>query len=207
MCYLCDGASEDYEGYLSSVTTLRARVADEDTFLANAAEADRLRFERSPEWSESPIAASVRDRIFLNPDPDEGLLLFILAAWLDLQAPYIRVWNQMLKQAQEWLRGSAWHDPSAGLPRGAFAPTRPHLLKTVRALAPSQYSRRISAWFASTIIDIVEHHSIRRGNLYRFVGAVCGDLYEAKNESFASLMRQGELTCACGTVQASLVAA
>jgi len=193
MCYLCQGTSEDYESYLSNVTALRAQVSDEDTFLANAAEADRLRFGKSPEWSEPPIAASVRGRIFLNPDPDEGLLLFILAAWLDLQAPYIRVWNQMLEQAQTWLRSNAWHDPTVGLPRGAFAQTRPHLLKTVRALTAPQYSRRISAWFASTVIRIVEHHSIHRGNLYRFVGAVCSDLYEAKDDTFVSLMRQGML--------------
>jgi hypothetical protein len=193
MCYLCEGRSQDYEAYLSTVTQLRVRVTDEDTFLASAAEADRLRFQGSPEWSEVPIAASVRDRIFLNPDPNEGLLLFILAAWLDLQAPYTRVWTQMLDQAQNWLNGNAWHDPDCALPRGAFGPTRPHLLKTVGTLAEPIHSRKISSWFASTITDIAEHHSIRRGNLYRFVGAVCRDLYEAKDKVFPSLMHQGSL--------------
>jgi len=193
MCYLCEGRHQDYEAYLSTVTQLRVRVTDEESFLASAAEADSLRFQGSPEWSEPPIAASVRDRIFLNPDPDEGLLLFILAAWLDLQAPYTRVWTQMLEQAQDWLHDRAWNDPTARLPRGSFPPTRPHLLKTVDTLAAPQYSRRISSWFASTITDIAQHQSIRRGNLYRFVGAVCRDLYEAKDKAFPSRMRQAAL--------------
>jgi hypothetical protein len=67
------------------------------------------------------------------------------------------------------------------------------LLKTLRTLAVPQYSRRISAWFAATVLDIVEHHSMGAGNLYRFVGAVCRDLYEAKNKTFVSLMCQGSL--------------
>jgi hypothetical protein len=193
MCYLCDGQLADYEGYLSAVKALRAQVTDEETFLANAAEADRLRFNWSPEWSEAPIAASVRERIFLNPDPQEGLLLFILAAWLDLQAPYTRVWNQMLGQTQDWLHATAWHDPATGLPRGAFGPTRPHMLRTLDTLAKPDNSKSISSWLAATIIDIVEHYSVRRGNLYRFVGAVCRDLYEAKDGTFAKLMQLGSL--------------
>jgi hypothetical protein len=193
MCYFCDGATADYEAYLSAIESLRAKAIDDSTFLQCAAKADRLRFELSPEWSEAPIASSVKEHIFLNPDPDQGLLLFILAAWLDLQAPYTRVWNQMLAEARHWIGERAWGGSDAGLPRGSFGPTRPHLLKTVAAISQADNRRSLASWMAAAILGIVQRHSARRGNVFRLVGEICRDLYQASDQTFVRLMAGGQL--------------
>jgi hypothetical protein len=151
MCYMCLNQSEDYYAYCSKITSLKNQVVDEATFLTNSSEADRLRFGSSPEWSEPPLTRHVRKYIFQNPDPDEGLLLFFLTAFLDLQAPYTRVWTQMLEQAKIWLDTNAWNNPTRGIPRGGFPATRPHLLKTIHSLSDSKYSKSISIWFSDRV--------------------------------------------------------
>ena len=45
------------------------------------------------EWGEPKILQSVTNLIFANPNADEGLLLFTLGCWLDMQAKYTVVWN------------------------------------------------------------------------------------------------------------------
>jgi len=117
MCYLCDGLKLDYEAYLASVYEAQSQIADATSFLHHADTIDRLRFQKSPEWSEPPLAASVKKLIFCNPDPDEGLLLFFLSAWLDIQAPYIRVWNQMVSQAHHWIHTGQFNEE--GVPRSS----------------------------------------------------------------------------------------
>lgn len=193
MCYLCTGSFADFQAYLASLKAIRSSVVDVQSFLSASQEADRLRFGSSPEWSEPPIAAQVAESIFRNPDPAEGLLLFILSAWLDLQAPYVRVWNQMLVRAQSWLHGFAWSDPDKNLPRGNFSPVRPHMLKTTEALSRPGFSRSAAAWFAASILDIAHKNGPRRGNTYRFVSVVCRDLYEAKDGRFTASIARGEL--------------
>lgn len=193
MCYFCTRSSADYQAYLESLKAIRKGVLDVDSFLLASQEADRSRFASSPEWSEPPIAAQVADSIFRNPDPSEGLLLFILCAWLDLQAPYVRVWNQMLVQAQSWLHTYAWSEAERDLPRGAFRPVRPHMLKTVEALSRPGFSRNVAVWFVASILDIARRNGPRRGNLYRFVSFVCRDLYEAKDGRFTASIGRGEL--------------
>jgi hypothetical protein len=193
MCYFCGGERPDYEEYLASVRRLRAGVVDEASFLAAAQEADRLRFQSSAEWMEPPIARQVEKSIFRNPDADEGLLLFILSAWLDLQASYIYVWNELLVRTQTWLATSAWPDPEADLPRGKFRPTRPHLLKTIATLGQPEYGRSIAAWFTSSILAIARRNGPRKGNLYRFVSRICADLYDAKDGLFTDSLKEGGL--------------
>jgi hypothetical protein len=193
MCYFCTGKLEDHEGYITKVRALRAGVGDQRSFLTRAAGADRLRFRTSPEWSEAPITEQVATSIFRNPNPSQGLLLLFLCAWLDLQAPYTRVWNQMLRQTQRWLDTTAWRDPAREPPRGHYPPTRPHLLKTIAALSRPVYSRDPAKWFAKAIVEIAEANPTGRGNIYRFAGAICRDLYEAKDRRFATLIEGGHL--------------
>jgi hypothetical protein len=193
MCYFCSGERPDYEEYLASVKTLRAGVVDEGSFLAAAREADRLRFGSSAEWVEPPIERQVEASIFRNANADEGLLLFILSAWLDLQASYIYVWNELLVRTQTWLARSAWPDPETVVPRGKFAATRPHMLKTITSLGRPDYGRSIAAWLTSSILAIARRNGPRKGNLYRFVSRICADLYEARDGLFTDSLKQGEL--------------
>lgn len=193
MCYFCKGERHDYKGYVAAINSLQAGVTDKTSFLANSGLADKLRFQDSPEWSEPPIVSQVEASIFRNPDPEEGLLLFVLTAWLDLQARYTCVWNQMLPQTQGWLNTTAWTDPGAETPRDGFPLTRPHLLKTIATLANPAYSRSIARWFTSAVTEIVEDNGTRKGNLYRFVSRVYADLYEAKYLAFLRAMASGRL--------------
>ncbi len=193
MCYFCGGERPDYEQYLASVQALRSGIVDEASFLSAAQKADRLRFQSSAEWMEGPIARQVEESIFRNANPDEGLLLFILSAWLDLQTSYKYVWNELLVRTQEWVRSTAWSDPDADVPRGDFQLTRPHLLKTVATLAQPAYGRSLAAWLTSSILAIAQRNGPRKGNLYRFVSRICTDLYEAKDGTFADHLREGEL--------------
>jgi hypothetical protein len=193
MCYFCTGERPDYQQYLASVQALRAGIVDEASFLDAAQQADRLRFQSSAEWVEPPIAAQVEVSIFRNPDPDEGLLLFVLSAWLDLQTSYIYVWNKLLVRTQAWVRSTAWSNPEADVPRGNFSATRPHLLKTTATLAQPAYGRSMAAWFTSAILGIAQRNGPRNGNLYRFVSRLCTDLYEAKDLKFTDHLREGEL--------------
>lgn len=193
MCYFCTGSSADYQAFLAGLNAIRSEVLDVEMFLSASQEADKLRFASSPEWSETPIATQVGESIFRNPDPAEGLLLFILTAWLDLQAPYVRVWNHMLVQAQSWLHGLAWSDPAKNIPRGNFPPVRPHMLKTIEALSRPKFSGSAAAWFVSSILNIALKNGPRRGNTYRFVSSVCQDLYEAKDGRFTASIAGGEL--------------
>jgi len=193
MCYFCNGECPDYEQYLVFVQALRSGIVDEASFLSAAQQADQLRFQSSAEWVEPPIARQVEDSIFRNPDADEGLLLFILSAWLDLQTSYKYVWNELLVRTQQWVRSTAWSDPDADVPRGDFQLTRPHLLKTVATLAQPAYGRSLAAWFTSSILAIAQRNGPRKGNLYRFVSRICTDLYEAKDETFTDHLREGEL--------------
>ena len=193
MCYFCTDERPDYEQYLASVRALRSGIVDQASFLDAAQQADRLRFQSSAEWVEPPIARQVEDTIFRNPDADEGLLLFILSAWLDLQTSYKYVWNELLVRTQQWVRSTAWSDPEADVPRGGFQLTRPHLLKSVATLAQPAYGRSLAAWLTSSILAIAQRNGPRKGNLYRFVSRICTDLYEAKDETFTDHLREGEL--------------
>lgn len=193
MCYFCQGQRHDYDAYLAAVKKLREQVIDQPSFLANADLADGLRFADSPEWSEPLIVNQVAASIFQNPNPDEGLLLFVLAAWLDLQAPYVRVWNEMLVQTERWLNATAWTNPDADTPRGNFRLTRPHLLKTIADLSSQAHSRSMAAWFAAAVLRIVQENGSKRGNLYRFVSLVCDDLFQAKDTTFTRYMKSGKL--------------
>lgn len=192
MCYFCEGSRPSYQSYLSRVLELRNGVTDTHSLLFNASAADKLRFQGSPEWTELALADQVQASIFRNPDPGRGLLLFFVACWLDLQAPYTRVWTRYLLEAEKWLNSTDWSHPDEGVPRGSFSITRCHLLKTVGTLA-TKYDRSLANWFADSILDIAATRGPRSGNLYRFVARVCSDLYSASSTQFTALMADGKL--------------
>jgi hypothetical protein len=191
MCYFCVGAFEDYGRYCASAARLRSEIRDEDSFLISACRADDIRFSEGSEWSQPRIGNQVAESIFRNPSPDQGLLLFLLCCWLDLQADYTRVWNEMLIQTQRWLDTTAWAAALNGIPRGNFQQTKPHLLKTIRAISSQSYRRSVSNWFVRTVTAIARENSTGRGNIYRFAASICRDLYEAKSASFIASMAAG----------------
>ncbi|MFH1864273.1 MAG: hypothetical protein ABIK85_00185 [Candidatus Eisenbacteria bacterium] len=194
MCYFCEGRRANYEAYRSRLAELRGAVSGIFSFLTNAQAADELRFGSGAEWSEEQLLVRVPRSIFLNPDADRGLLLFVLTCWLDMQMPYTTVWSRCLQQTEEWSTSSAWRNPEVGLPSVRFAKhTHTHLLKTVRTLSATDYNRSLATWMGRSILEIVKSHGHDAGNLYRFVGRICRDLYRASDQRFVKHMREGQL--------------
>jgi hypothetical protein len=143
-------------------------VNNHTLFLDQAKRIDKLRFDTGDEWGEPTIFYTVRRLIFSNPNPDEGLLLFTLACWLDMQVAYTTVWTTYLRQAKDWIDGKGV------VPRGNFPATTPHLLLTRKTI---QTYGSISQWFVRKINGIAEKHGREDGNVYRLAGEVCSDLY------------------------------
>ena len=194
MCYFCDGRRADYAAYRSRLTELRGSVSSISSFVTNAQTADELRFSSGAEWSERQLLVQAPLSIFCNSDPDRGLLLFVLTCWLDMQMPYATVWSRCLRETDEWLTSSAWTTPDIGLPSVRFAKhTHTHLIKTVQTLSAAEYGRSMSAWFGKSILEIVRRHGRDDGNLYRFVGRICQDLYFASDRRFIRGMQEGRL--------------
>jgi hypothetical protein len=193
VCFFCDGNFPSYEAYTSELSSLGRDVRDMDSFLRCAQAADCLRFSTSAEWAEPALLEETPRAIFLNDDPDQGLLLFFLTCWLDMQARYTTVWSSYLRQTHRWLEESAWQYPDVAVPRAGFKAASSHLTRTVRALSSPPYDRSISKWFSSAVTRIVAGHGRSRGNLYRLVHRVCTDLYKPSSEKFVSHMAGGEL--------------
>lgn len=143
---------------------------------------DKLSFDSGDEWGEPRIVKSVSDTIFSNPNADEGLLLFTLGCWLDMQAKYQIVWTNYLRQARLWLHGQG------PIPRGRFEPTSKHLIQATEFLKDFGC---ISLWFANKINRIVKENGSAKGNIYRIAGELCTDLY-CKPE-VASQLKEGTL--------------
>jgi len=171
MCRACSGNPPDplsFNSFRKSVLQAIRNVSNPTEFVNEAIKIDELRFNTGDEWGESHICREVNNLIFNNPDPGEGLLLFILSCWLDMQAQYITVWTTYLRQARNWIKDKGV------IPRGDYSPTKSHLLltrDTVRSYG------NISRWFIQKINAIVQENGQSRGNLYRLVGEMCNDLY------------------------------
>lgn len=185
MCRICDGDLPSPKGFAkfekSTIKALR-EVKTKEQFIGKAVEIDRMRFETGDDWGEAHIVDSVRRLIFSNPNPDEGLLLFTLGCWLDMQAKYIVVWNRYLQQAKNWIDGKG------PIPRGNFPPTTTHLMLTKRTIEKHE---NISQWFIKKINSIAENRGKAKGNVYRLAGQMCSELY-SKSE-VAYMLRNGIL--------------
>lgn len=91
--------------------------------------------------------------------------------------PFNIVWSRQLQAASKWVE-----QPSvAPIPRGKFPPTEPNLKKTLLAV---QKHGSISAWFVSTINEIVRRRGASRGNLYRFAAAIMQQLLAPSSQLF-----------------------
>jgi hypothetical protein len=171
MCRVCSGNPPDqlsFRDFEKQAIEALHNVSNQTLFLDQAKRIDRLRFDTGAEWGEPTIFRTVGRLIFSNPDPDEGLLLFTLSCWLDMQAPFITVWTTYLRQAKNWIDGKG------SVPRGKYPATTPHLLLTRKTI---QTQESISQWFVQKITGIAEKHGRASGNLYRLAGEVCNDLY------------------------------
>jgi hypothetical protein len=171
MCRVCEGNPPDplaFRDFEMKILQALSDVKSQDTFLQQAIAMDKIRFKTSVEWGEPHIFNSVRRLIFTNPDPDEGLLLFTLGCWLDMQAQFTTVWTTYLSQAKNWMNNKG------PLPRGNFTHTTPHLLLTRESL--KRYGT-ISQWFVQKINRVAENHGQKKGNIYRLAGELCTELY------------------------------
>ena len=185
MCRLCENialSTKTFSEFKSSAIKSASNYESLGSFLSQAKGVDKLRFDTGDEWGEPKILQSVSRLIFANPNPDEGLLLFTLGCWLDMQAQYTVVWNNYLKQAKNWMEGRG------AVPRGGFQPTTKHLLLTRNSI---NKNCTISAWFSQKINQIANTHGKKMGNIYRLAGEICNDLY-SKPEVVAQL-RNGTL--------------
>lgn len=109
---------------------------------------------------------------------------FTLSCWLDIQVPYTTVWTTYLQQANNCISGGG------KISRGNYPHTAPHLqltMETVRSYGS------ISEWFIQTINDIVQKYGQSSGNLYRFAGEVCSDLYNLRRPRLINVLRRGQL--------------
>jgi len=196
MCDICEGRPLDFDSLQSEIRCLRRQVNGPETLLQNATKADEMRFNTGSEWGELTIYRSVTERIFHNPDPDNGLLLFVLSCWLNMQLAYTTIWTTYLSKAKSWIEHDAWQKPPRNTPKGRFPRlVQPHLEKTVYTLDTGSYARSLGSWLVQAVLGIVQEHGAAPGNLYRFVGKVCADLYEpaASASRFVGFMRQGRL--------------
>jgi hypothetical protein len=171
LCRICCGDAPDPYGFRDFEVKAKRAIRGVNSlsqFLDEAKFLDKLRFDSGEEWGEPQIFHTVRRLIFANPDPDEGLLMFTLGCWLDMQAQYVTVWTTYLRQAKLWLDGEG------SMPRGGFSPTKTHMSHTRRAV--KKYGS-ISQWFIQKINDIATKHPKGEGNMYRLAGELCTDLY------------------------------
>ena len=171
MCRICNGNPLNPLGFAKfekAIIKASRDVKTQEQFIDNAIKIDRIRFETGDEWGEPHIVDSVRRLIFSNPDPDDGLLLFTLGCWLDMQAKYVIVWNKYLQQAKNWIDGKG------PIPRGSFTPTTTHLMLTKKLI--EKYGN-ISQWFIQKIDSVTENRGKAKGNIYRLAGEICNDLY------------------------------
>ena len=185
VCRICSGNPPDplsFRDFETEAIEALRNVNNQMLFLDQARRMDRLRFDTGAEWGEPRIFNSVRRLIFGNPDSNEGLLLFILGCWLDMQAKYATVWTTYLGQAKHWITGKG------PIPRGSFSPTTTHLLLTKQAV--KNYGS-ISQWFVEKINGITEKHGQANGNIYRLAGDICNELYS--KPSVVNQLRKGIL--------------
>ena len=188
MCRICDRdppEASDFYNFRAKILEAKERINNLSNFIDEATNMDKLRFTRGDEWGEPNTRESVIRLVFSNPNPDEGLLLFALSCWLDMQAPYTTVWTTYLRQAKNWICGNS------NVPRGKYPHTTPHLVLTRKTV---KNQGNLSRWLVRTILTIVQNHGRNNGNLYRFSGEVCNDLYS--KPEIVPLLRSGHLPTA-----------
>jgi hypothetical protein len=166
MCRICGGEKSDFSALNNKIHQLRQQSTDLQKFINNAAQADKLRFSSGDEWGKPIVYKHVVPYIFKNSNPDEGILLFTLCCWLDMQVEPDTVWTTFLKRAYE-----------GSVPGGRFpSKTKLHVQRTIET---AKKYKGLSNWLAQTILAIVnEKNHNGKMNLYKFVAQACRDLYK-----------------------------
>jgi hypothetical protein len=191
MCKICEKTQADYDAFEAKIRRLRKKIPEGcpvPELICYAVTADRRRFDHEDYWADNTAGVHdhLRRYIFgqcrsqpphrtqgtFAPDPDRGLLLFILSCWYNLQLPADDVWTTHLVKHAQWIAGSR------GRPRHYLdALVKPHQIRTKRVADASWGG--ISRWFVETINAIADEYGRQPGNLSRFVSRMCTDLYAA----------------------------
>jgi hypothetical protein len=191
MCKICEKTQVDYDAFEAKISRLRKKIpagCPVPELIRYAVTADDCRFDHEDYWADNTAGVHdhLREYIFgqgcgqpprgapktCGPDPDRGLLLFILSCWYNLQLPADAVWTTHLVRHAQWIDGS--HDR----PRHYYDTlVAPHQVRTKRVA--DTYRDGISQWFVQTINAIANRYGRRPDNLSRFVSTMCTDLYKA----------------------------
>jgi hypothetical protein len=191
MCKVHEKTQTDYEAFEAKINRLRKGIptgCPVPELIRYAVTADRCRFDHADYWADNTAGVHdhLQEYIFgqyhgrpprgarktCGPDADRGLLLLILSCWYNLRLPADDVWTTHLVRHAEWIDGSR------GRPRHYYDTlVKPHQIRTKRVADARRGG--ISQWFVETINGIAEQHGRQEGNLSRFVGRVCTDLYKA----------------------------
>lgn len=197
MCRACSGdfpSMTDYQELKRQATALWGRwsghrnLAFNPKFIRDVEFVDNFRFSIGAGWGNPGHSGQPQRLIFENPDPQKGLLLYLLCNFLDAQIRTERVWNQLLNEADEWLSGIRKEPP-----RHNFENVRPHLYQ-IRTAA--QRSGSAAGWFADSIVNIVSESPNGSGNLYRATGRFFQEMLKPAdrklNKSQFILLSRGE---------------
>lgn len=193
MCRVCEGSfptKAEYQNLrtkakgLVSKWSKHANLAKNPKFIQDVVKLDGYRLSSGADWGNPGHGGNPIKLIFKNPNPDTGLLLYILCNWMDLQLPTERVWSELLEQANEWISGRG------SMPRGSFNPVRPHLKQT---WGTARKYGSISNWFAARITEIAHKHGRGSGNIYRIAGLIFRDLLDPSKKRKRNTRGQKEL--------------
>jgi hypothetical protein len=149
--------------------------ANDPQFLADITELDRMRFRASsdaasPSWGNPQTAQVTEQLIFRSDNPRDGLTLFVLACWYDMQETYVLVWSQRLRELGAWL--SSPNKSEANLP----ASRTPWPKRSAWATWTCCGKEGFAHYFVRTVNAITAQHSEGIGNIYRFIGRLGLDL-------------------------------
>ena len=199
MCKVCSGnfltISSDYEKLCNQAKEIKLKWLRKnpnlkpEEFGRDIMVIDNLRWTESGEWGEPITAPYTYKNIFNNKDPKQGLDLFVICCWLDLQQDYRIIWSKLLEQAHSWILNVY---EESRVPRGTYPATYPTLIKTSETLK-SQCS--FANWFTITVIQIANENGKAKGNLYRFFGLLIEDFLEVSSylHSQVNWLKMGNL--------------
>lgn len=179
MCRVCKGSfptTAEYQNLrtkakgLVSKWSKHANLAKTPKFIQDVVKLDGYRLSSGADWGNPGHGGNPIKLIFKNPDPDMGLLLYVLCNWMDIQFPTEKVWSALLGKANNWMLGI-----SSSPPRANFDNVGPHLFTTRNTAR--QYGS-ISNWFAARITEIVHKHGRESGNIYRIAASIFLELLD-----------------------------
>ena len=191
MCRVCKKnfpTAEEYDNLRSKAKGLLVKwsktgnAAVNPQFIKDVVELDSLRLTSGAGWGNPGHKGKPIQLIFRNPDPNKGLLLYILCNLMDYQMFTERVWSDLLVQANAWIGGCQKAPPRRGMPL-----LEDHLRQTVNTAIRSG---SISNWFANKIVSIASKNPTGQGNIYRIAGSI---FLELLNPPKTKKDRQGKL--------------